>query len=143
MISFTDIEFIVSLILLALLFITGLRKKEVVTPPKYSGIDFSMSVVLKGIACILILMGHFVNRRIGVVDITHFSRIVYWTTANVALFLFMYFSGYGLSIKKPNCVYGGAFIDVVCTNKESLLSTSFYVYCNNNNICFAARLIYP
>lgn len=108
MINFTDIEFIVLLILLFFLFFTGLRKKEASLVPKYSGIDLPMSISLKGVACVFILMGHFCGRRWELVDHTIISYAVYSTTATIALFLFMYFSGYGLSIKEQTG--GGIFL---------------------------------
>ena len=101
--SFNNIEFIVLIVMMVLLFLLGLRKREAVNVGKYTGIDLPMSTALKGIACVLILMGHFAARKLAIGDTTPITRVVYLTTANIALALFMYFSGYGLSLKKPNC----------------------------------------
>ena len=64
------------------------------------GINLNTANALKGVACIFILMGHYGtaqynlgNKPIG------FSWFIWKTTANIALVLFMYFSGYGLSLK--------------------------------------------
>lgn len=84
-----DIEYIIILLILGLLFIFGL------SPRKSSGrifisfiIDKKMSNVIKGIACIFVLMGHWATMRIvnndfhlkGVVSI-----VVYYLSANIAL----------------------------------------------------------
>jgi len=98
--SFNDIEFAFLLILEVSLFLLGLKRRDAVLDGKYTGIDLPMSTALKGIACILILMGHFVTHRELAVDTTRFSRLIQYTTANIALAIFMYFSGYGLSLKK-------------------------------------------
>ncbi len=100
--SFNNIEFIVLIVMMLLLFLFGLRKREAIIVGKYTGIDLPMSTALKGIACVLILMGHFAARKFTLGDTTPINRLVYLTTANIALALFMYFSGYGLSLKKPN-----------------------------------------
>lgn len=85
-----------------ILFFCSLKKRDNELIARFSGIDLSMSVALKGIACVLILMGHFVNRRWNVIEPSLFSQAIYYTTANVALVLFMYFSGYGLILKGIN-----------------------------------------
>lgn len=101
--SWTDFEFIFLLLLATLLFALGLRRRSPLAsadaPSRFPGIDLPMSAAMKGIACVLILMGHFVNWRSGVVEPTAFSTFIYRTTANVALVWFMFFSGYGLSLK--------------------------------------------
>ena len=102
--SFTDFEFIILFLLVAIFYIVGLRKKQGSEKQKYGGIDLSMSTALKGIACVFVLMGHFVTLRDNVDDFTIFSRLVQLTTANIALAIFMFFSGYGLTIKTDNSV---------------------------------------
>ena len=107
-----DIELVLLLVVMAILFLVGLRKREKPVAGKFTGIDLPMSQALKGIACVLILMGHYAARLITMDESTTISMMVYRTTANVALALFMYFSGYGLSVKKQSggvfCRYGGA-----------------------------------
>lgn len=97
--SITDIEIGVVVCFLVVSFIIGLRKREQIISSKYSGIDLQMSTVLKGIACILILLGHYIKRRSPYIETSLFSNLVYYTSTNIALVLFMYFSGYGLSLK--------------------------------------------
>ena len=96
-----DLEFVTIFVIIFFLFLIGLRKKVECSNNKIYGIDLPLSTALKGIACVLILMGHFVNLRMGAgIKQTLFSRLIYFTTANIALTIFMYFSGYGLSVKK-------------------------------------------
>lgn len=106
-----DIELVLLLVVMAILFLVGLRKREKSVFGKFTGIDLPMSQALKGIACVLILMGHYAARLITMDESTTISMMVYRTTANVALALFMYFSGYGLSVKKQSG--GGYFAGMV------------------------------
>lgn len=62
-------------------------------------IDLQMSYVIKGLACLLILLGHYANMRISP-NFSVISKIVWMFSSNVALTWFMFFSGYGLSLKK-------------------------------------------
>lgn len=100
-----DIEIIIVLLVLLSLFIMGLKRKKgrvgtINTVWVCLTIDKNMSVALKGIACVFVLMGHYgtwllntdVNCGIVTTMVTH-------TTANIALAWFMFFSGYGLSLK--------------------------------------------
>ena len=87
---------------LTLLFVISLRRK----PTRYTGggtlltIDLNMSHALKGIACIFILLGHYGQRKSGFMpDAGFISKGVWLMTANVGLVWFMFFSGYGLSLK--------------------------------------------
>lgn len=57
-----------------------------------------MSHAIKGMACILILLGHYANMRISP-NFSAISKIVWMFSSNVALTWFMFFSGYGLSLK--------------------------------------------
>lgn len=100
--SFNDIEFLILISIMGILFLMGLKKRDTIAIGKYTGIDLPMTVALKGIACVLILMGHFAARKIAIGEATIVTRLVYSITANVALALFMFFSGYGLSLKKSN-----------------------------------------
>lgn len=109
MIDYTDIEIGLVLCFLVLAFTLGLRKHGYSQTSRFSGIDLQMSSALKGIACVLILLGHFVKLRNVFIDASPFTLLVYFTSSNVALTLFMYFSGYGLSLKKYN---GGGFLNI-------------------------------
>lgn len=95
-----DIENLVLLTFLALLFLFSLRKRDTpILSKRVLVIDRDMSLVLKGIACVLVLMGHYVNFTSSFVPQGYFSKAVYATTANIGLAWFMFFSGYGLSLK--------------------------------------------
>ena len=118
--AFNDIEFIAILFFFACIFFAGLRRRSESLDGRFTGIDLSMSSALKGIACVFILMGHYVSHREGVVEITTFSRIIQYTTANIALAIFMYFSGYGLSLKTVK--RGGASFCMVQANEEGIYS---------------------
>ena len=64
-------------------------------------IDYNFSVAIKGIACVLILMGHYRTYILPLSDDeTFITQVVGMSSANVALFLFMFFSGYGMSLKE-------------------------------------------
>ena len=104
----TDVEIGIVLFLLSSSFIIGLRERDYFLTSKWCGIDLQMSTVLKGVACVLILMGHYLKRRNPFIETSLFTQLVYYTSSNIALALFMYFSGYGLSLKKPNG--GGNFL---------------------------------
>lgn len=99
-----DIEYIIILLILGLLFVFSL------SPRKSSGrifilftIDKKMSNAIKGIACVFVLMGHWATMRIVNNDL-HLggavSVVVYYLSANIALTWFMFFSGYGMSLKR-------------------------------------------
>lgn len=105
---FNDIEFIVILLVLACFYFVGLRKRGCILEGRFTGIDLPTSAALKGIACVFILMGHYVSHREGVVETSTFSRMIQCTTANIALAIFMFFSGFGLSLKRVL----GAFLPI-------------------------------
>lgn len=95
----SDIEFILVLGLVFILFLKGLRKRTV--PESIFRLDKSMSVGLKGFSCILILIAHFYNmyhwNDNHSISWLHFSKICGNFSANIALVIFMFISGYGLS----------------------------------------------
>ena len=99
MISITDIEIGIVLCILVVTFTVGLTRRELNLTSKYCGIELQMSTVLKGVACILILLGHYFKKRNPFIETSLFANLVYYTSTNIALALFMYFSGYGLSLK--------------------------------------------
>lgn len=55
---------------------------------------------MKGIACVFILLGHYGQRKAALMpDAGFISKAVWMSTANIGLVWFMFFSGYGLSLK--------------------------------------------
>ena len=63
-------------------------------------IDLNMSKAMKGIACVFILLGHYGQRKAALMpDAGFISKAVWMSTANIGLVWFMFFSGYGLSLK--------------------------------------------
>ena len=95
-----EFEFLILLLVFPLCFYYGRNK----TSNKNGGVDLATSNAIKGMACVFILMGHYEtilynitgNKPVG------FSNLIWHTTANIALVLFMYFSGYGLSLKREH-----------------------------------------
>lgn len=98
----SDIEFLIIYLVLFSLFVSGLRKKH-----QYSGaaplfvMDLPMSQAMKGIACVMILTSHWGLKRFGgVTDLGYISKVVWSMSAQIALVWFMFFSGYGMSLKQ-------------------------------------------
>lgn len=81
-------------------FLIGLKRKKEIN--RELVLDKNFSSVLKGIACIFILMGHYESTMHYPLD--YYPKCLGWfirlTTANVALVWFMFISGYGLTISK-------------------------------------------
>lgn len=105
MMTFYDIEYLIIYAVLAFLFLMGLRPKK----QKWGGgeskplfmIDLPMSQAMKGMACVMILTSHWGLKRFGGVnDLGHISKIVWSMSAQIALVWFMFFSGYGMSLKQ-------------------------------------------
>lgn len=64
-------------------------------------VDKTASDVMKAIACIFVLIGHWAtNLQNSGVELGVVARVSWYTTANIALCWFMFFSGYGLSLKE-------------------------------------------
>lgn len=60
---------------------------------------------MKAIACVFVLIGHWAtNLQNSGVELGVVARVSWYTTANIALCRFMYFSGYGLSLKENSGV---------------------------------------
>lgn len=99
-----DIENIVVLLALTVLFVSGLRKREspLASTDFYHclSIDLSLTTAIKGIACIFILIGHFGTMNYNDTGTGVVTKAIHLTTANIALTWFMFFSGYGLSLKE-------------------------------------------
>lgn len=95
-----DIEYSIALLLLLLLFCFGLKNKKTVSNSGLFIVDKNFSTCIKGIACVFILLGHWGQRNNFDISMPWgISKIVWLTTANIALVWFMFFSGYGLSLK--------------------------------------------
>lgn len=100
----TDIEYSIILIILAIFFVLGLKKKDKRQQFYPFSVDKDFSTAIKGIACVMILLGHYGKRAFGY-DMPlpwGISRVVFMSAGNIALVWFMFFSGYGLSLKEDN-----------------------------------------
>ena len=98
-----DIEYLIIYISLTALFLSSLKKKTVergISGGNSFSVDLTMSNAMKGIACVMILMAHWGQRRFDPNLPWGISKIVWEFSANIALCWFMFFSGYGLSLKK-------------------------------------------
>lgn len=104
-----NIEFGVILVALILLLFSSLRHQKcslqlaMFAAPLAFGRE--MSTLLKGIACIFILMSHYVAIYYGTGLPNGALHYVQIYAANIALVWFMFCSGYGLTLKKQS---GGA-----------------------------------
>lgn len=99
----SDIEYLVLICLFLFLFSIGAKKKFKHESKPLWGVDINTTNALKGMACVFILMGHYAQRRLDLESISWgISKVVWLTSASIALSWFMYFSGYGLSIKAKN-----------------------------------------
>lgn len=99
-----DYEHLLLLIILMALFILGLKKISAKNIQKGFVLDRSFSGALKGMAAVLILMGHYAQMKNGMDEsnIMCMNWVVSWSTANIALVWFMFISGYGLTVSKKN-----------------------------------------
>lgn len=109
MITFSDLEYIVIVLALISLFIISLRKRNedsvntvlsIRSGGGTSALDVNMTNSMKGLACVMILMSHWGQRRFDVDMPWGISKLVWNLFANIALVWFMWSSGYGLSLKK-------------------------------------------
>lgn len=76
-----------------------------------------MMTLLKALACVMVLIGHYAARDLSSGIATKVDKLIYMTVANIALVLFMFFSGYGLSVKDYKRVrllneWGGRFLKI-------------------------------
>ena len=116
----TDYEYLVILITLIVLFVFSLKKKDRLSAyntsfGSYFVLSKEMSIVLKGIACIFILLGHYSRYELGGGLPKSVSYYVTAYTAPVALTIFMFCSGFGVSLKKVIISsYGIVIYDVLC-----------------------------
>ena len=98
----TDIEYGIIIFVLSILFILGLKRREEKIAFVPFVVDKDFSTAIKGIACVMILLSHYGKRAFGfeVPIPMSISKVVWWSSANIALVWFMFFSGYGLSLKE-------------------------------------------
>ena len=96
-------EYLIILFLICLLFLISLNKQQSANGNNgFFIIDLSYSQAIKGIACLFILMGHYMQRKTNSpYDQGIISNIIGMTTANIGLVWFMFISGYGLSLTTP------------------------------------------
>lgn len=107
MYNLSDIEYALVIAILGVLFFFSVDKRT--NSKTLNGgiksclvIGKNMSTLVKAFCCVFILMGHYAARDINSGIATYMDKTVYMTTANIALVIFMFFSGYGLSVQnKP------------------------------------------
>ena len=96
--TFYDIEYLLIIAVFAVLLICSLSKRTVALQGEFT-IDINMSQAMKGMACVMILMGHWGQRRFVTEQPLGVSWAIQHFLATIALVWFMFFSGYGLSLK--------------------------------------------
>lgn len=95
-----DIEYVIILIALLFFFTRGLKRRQICLNTNLLTIDKEFTVCIKAVGCIFILLGHWGQRNnFDIFMPWGISKVVWLTTANIALVWFMFFSGYGLSCK--------------------------------------------
>lgn len=111
-----ELEYLSLSILLIILVVVGLRKHEGTRsipfsnfvyqgPKKWLAIDYDFSQAIKAVSCIMILMGHYRSFVLPEeMRYSFFTNIIGMSSANIALFFFMFLSGYGLSLKESSCM---------------------------------------
>ncbi|PWJ55900.1 MULTISPECIES: acyltransferase [unclassified Fibrobacter] len=100
-----DYEYIVIFLVILILFIIGLKKKDLKSENRFTfSLDKNISSALKGISCLMILLGHFAQMQLDytIGDPKSLNSIVSWTLPNIALAWFMFISGYGLTKKNQD-----------------------------------------
>lgn len=98
----TDIEYCITFLLLIVGLMVGIRKRTSALKAKslsMLAIDKIWADVIKSISCVFVLMGHWGTRTLDFNISWGISKVVWFTTANIALCWFIFFSGYGLSLK--------------------------------------------
>ena len=132
--TYCDFENIIIISVLVLLFCFSLKERKDSIPSKgFLVIGKDYSLVIKGIACILVLMGHYINLSSSIVAHGYLSKFVYATTANIGLVWFMFFSGYGLSLKK---------VDLSPSVVKDLVSRILKVFFPLLFVCFVTTILY-
>lgn len=101
----SDYEQLFLLVLIAIIFCCGLKKKTNITESKGPTLDLNYSSVLKGIGCLFVAMGHYeanvhINSTSPSLEEYWFGSTIWHTTANVGLVWFMFISGYGLTASR-------------------------------------------
>lgn len=103
--TFYDIEYIVVITSLVFMFFISLKPRKIIGDSRLYlpfVIDQQMSIALKGMACVFILLGHWGQRKFDIDMPWGVSKLVWHTTANIGLVWFMFFSGYGMSLKRAS-----------------------------------------
>lgn len=102
----TNVEYIFIIILIIVLFALSLGARGKDKKHRLEWKDLlcfeygkQMSILLKGCACVMILMSHYSTRVLGGGLPKSISYYVTIYAANVALVMFMFISGYGLTVK--------------------------------------------
>ncbi len=97
---YNELEYAIVLIILVYIIIQNIKRRPVIT--KDIKLDKSTSNSLKGISSILILIAHFYTMFYSFeskeISWFHLSKLCGNFSANAALVIFMFISGYGLSI---------------------------------------------
>ena len=99
-----ETEYLSLSIILILLLVIGLRKHEESRsmsfpdfvyqgPKKWLAIDYDFSQAIKAVSCIMILMGHYRSFVLPEeMRYSFFTNYIGMSSANIALFFFMFFS---------------------------------------------------
>lgn len=89
----------------------GKKREHRIETKSLLAIDKTSSDVMKAIACVFVLMGHWAtNLQNSGLELGVVARLSKYTTANIALCWFMFFSGYGLSLKdNASIAIGGSW----------------------------------
>lgn len=118
MFDITDIEYLLIFFILVIMFIQSLKARPAAIRGggaiSFLTVSKEMMTLLKALACVMVLIGHYAARDLSSGIATKVDKLIYMTVANIALVLFMFFSGYGLSVKDYKIVrllneWGGDF----------------------------------
>lgn len=152
--TFVDIEYIIVFLLLCIFLIHGFKRQissvnAINNIYDHFTIDKNYTTIIKGIACIFILMGHFGQRNFDTDLPWGVSRVVQNFTANIALVWFMYFSGYGLTLKwtkTPIAFHFRGYVDrfrkiYIPLLVVSIITIVVYIFIPNNEYVASSKLI--
>lgn len=100
-------EYLIVIAIIGFLIFSSLRKQEgrlsiqkASSLFDYLCINKEMSNCIKALACLFVLMGHYGKyNNFEISDPWSVSKVMWLFSANIALVWFMFFSGYGLSLK--------------------------------------------
>lgn len=101
-----DIEYLVLYFTIMIFVVFSLKRKDYISPVNTLCVDKVFSQLMKGIACLFILFGHYGQRKIALfTDVGFITKATWHLTANIGLVWFMFFSGYGLSLANIKNVF--------------------------------------